>query len=192
MDPLSKKKIILLVQVGKEGWDCRSLTGVILSQKGDCPTNMVLQTSCRCLRQVDRDKQETAIIWLNEENAKSLDKQLKEEQHTSIEELNNLGKPDKTEMIERFSRLDFLKLPKIDFYQLKVEYNTITIEENPEPENKIKSIEPKNSFNKAVIVQRGLSQKDEKNKDFVLLNVSTNRTEYKKLIEYQRPVIFVV
>ena len=165
--PLSKKKIILLVQVGKEGWDCRSLTGVILSQKGDCPTNMVLQTSCRCLRQVDRDKQETAIIWLNEDNAKSLDKQLKEEQHTSIEELNNLGKQDKTEMIERFSRLDFLKLPKIDFYQLKVEYNTIAIEENAEPENKIKSIEPKDSFNKAVIVKRGLSQKDEKTKDFV-------------------------
>jgi len=165
--PLSKKKIILLVQVGKEGWDCRSLTGVILSQKGDCPTNMVLQTSCRCLRQVDRDKQETAIIWLNEDNAKSLDKQLKEEQHTSIEELNNLGKQDKTEMIERFSRLDFLKLPKIDFYQLKVEYNTITVEENAEPENKIKCIEPKDSFFNAVIIQRGLSQKDEKTKDFV-------------------------
>jgi len=165
--PLSKKKIILLVQVGKEGWDCRSLTGVILSQKGDCPTNMVLQTSCRCLRQVDRDKQETAIIWLNEDNAKSLDKQLKEEQHTSIEELNNLGKQDKTEMIERFSRLNFLKLPKIDFYQLKVEYNTISIEENAEPENKIKSIVPKDNFNKAVILQRGLSQKDEKIKDFI-------------------------
>jgi len=165
--PLSKKKIILLVQVGKEGWDCKSLTGVILSQKGDCPTNMVLQTSCRCLRQVDRDRQETAIIWLNEENAKLLDKQLKEEQHTSIEEINNLGKQDKTEMIERFSRLDFLKLPKIDFYQLKVEYNTITVEEKPEPENKIKSIEIKDSFNNAVIVQRGLSQKDEKTKDFV-------------------------
>ena len=34
---LSKKRIILLVQIGKEGWDCRSLTGVILSQKGDLP-----------------------------------------------------------------------------------------------------------------------------------------------------------
>ena len=52
--PISKIRIILLVQIGKEGWDCRSLTGVILSQEGDCPKNMVLQTSCRCLRQVDR------------------------------------------------------------------------------------------------------------------------------------------
>lgn len=165
--PISKKKIILLVQVGKEGWDCRSLTGVILSQKGDCPTNMVLQTSCRCLRQVDRNKQETAIIWLNEDNAKSLDKQLKEEQHTSIEELNNLGKQDKTEMIERFSRLDFLKLPKIDFYQLKVEYNTITVEENAEPENNINNINVQNNFNDVIIIERGLNPNDTQTRDFV-------------------------
>lgn len=49
---ISEIRIVLLVQIGKEGWDCRSLTGIILSQEGDCPTNMVLQTSCRCLRQV--------------------------------------------------------------------------------------------------------------------------------------------
>ncbi len=165
--PLSKKKIILLVQVGKEGWDCRSLTGVILSQKKDCPTNMVLQTCCRCLRQVVPNKLETAIIWLNDENAKSLDKQLKEEQHTSIEELNNLGKPDKTEMIERFSRLDFLKLPKIDFYQLKVEYDTITVEEKTEPEKKINNINVQNQFNNALVIERGLNPNDKQTRDFM-------------------------
>ena len=63
---LSHIKIILLVQIGKEGWDCKSLTGVILPQKGACPTNMVLQTSCRCLRQVVRHEHETALIWLNQ------------------------------------------------------------------------------------------------------------------------------
>lgn len=56
-NPISKIKIILLVQIGKEGWDCTSLTGVILSQAGACPNNMVLQTSCRCLRQVDKHTQ---------------------------------------------------------------------------------------------------------------------------------------
>ena len=55
---ISKIRIVLLVQIGKEGWDCRSLTGIILSQEGDCPTNMVLQTSCRCLRQVIKNGQE--------------------------------------------------------------------------------------------------------------------------------------
>jgi hypothetical protein len=124
---LSKKRFILLVQIGKEGWDCRSLTGVILSQKGDCPTNMVLQTSCRCLRQMDGGL-ETAGIWLNADNAKILNKQLQEEQHTSIEEINKLGKAGAPEMRPRFSRLEHLKLPAVDFYQMRVHYEAPTIE----------------------------------------------------------------
>lgn len=67
-NPISKIKIVLLVQIGKEGWDCRSLTGIILSQEGDCPKNMVLQTSCRCLRQVEKGTPETALIYLNDTN----------------------------------------------------------------------------------------------------------------------------
>ena len=59
--PFSKIRIVLLVQIGKEGWDCRSLTGIILSQEGDCPKNMVLQTSCRCLRQVTKGAPETDL-----------------------------------------------------------------------------------------------------------------------------------
>ena len=39
-NPISRVRIILLVQIGKEGWDCRSLTGIILSQEGDCPKNI--------------------------------------------------------------------------------------------------------------------------------------------------------
>ena len=79
---LSKVRVVLLVQIGKEGWDCRSLTGVILSQQGDCPKNMVLQTSCRCLRQVERGKAEEAVIWLNKYNADTLNAQLSKTQNT--------------------------------------------------------------------------------------------------------------
>ena len=68
-NPISRIRIVLLVQIGKEGWDCRSLTGIILSQEGDCPKNMVLQTSCRCLRQVGKGMPETALIYLNDTNA---------------------------------------------------------------------------------------------------------------------------
>lgn len=165
--PLSKKRIILLVQIGKEGWDCRSLAGVILSQKGDCPTNMVLQTSCRCLRQVDKGGNETAVIWLNEENAKTLDKQLKEEQHTSIQELTSLGKEGAPVMIDRFPRMEYLNLPKIDFYQLNVEYETIVTDEEAKPEETIPQINAKNYFDTAVIVERGLSKDDLKKKDLL-------------------------
>ena len=123
---ISKIKIILLAQIGKEGWDCKSLTGVILPQKGACPQNMVLQTSCRCLRQVERgDTEEQALIWLNEDNANILNKELQKQQNTSIKEVNDLA-AQHLKRIDRFVRRD---VPPIDFYQLKIHYNTLIIEE---------------------------------------------------------------
>ena len=136
----TKKRYVLLVQIGKEGWDCPSLTGIILSQKGDSPKNMVLQTSCRCLRQVDKDKHETARIWLNEYNAKVLNEQLKKEQQTSIEELNKLDKKVEPEQIERFSRIEHLQLPKVEFYQLQITYNSINEEEKPNTKVKLEQL----------------------------------------------------
>ncbi len=124
--PLSKIRIVLLVQIGKEGWDCRSLTGIILSQEGDCPKNMVLQTSCRCLRQVEKGQPETALIYLNKSNAEKLESQLKQQQHISIKELEQ-GSKRLTEL-KRYNRTEYLKLPPIDFYQLKVNYETQTLE----------------------------------------------------------------
>ena len=117
------------------------MTGVILSQEGDCPNNMVLQTSCRCLRQVDKNNTtETAIIWLNDYNAKILNNQLAEEQHTSIEEINNVERTEKVE-IKRYDRTKRLKLPNIDFYQFKVEYETVEVENNLTIEQKLKGID---------------------------------------------------
>ncbi len=125
---------------------------------------MVLQTSCRCLRQIVKGNTETAVIWLNEENAKTLDKQLKEEQHTSIQELTNLGKDAPLEMINRFSRMEYLKLPAIDFYQLNVVYETIVTDELASPEKYISNINAADYFDNAYIVERGLSKEDIKKK----------------------------
>ncbi len=131
---ISKIRIILLVQIGKEGWDCRSLTGIILSQEGDCPTNMVLQTSCRCLRQVVKGKPETALIYLNESNAEKLNVQLQKQHHITLKEFSSADNIKKSLM--RYNRMDYLKLPKVDFYQLKVNYDTLVVEK-AEPKNSI-------------------------------------------------------
>ena len=125
---LSKVKIVLLAQIGKEGWDCKSLTSVILPQKGACPQNMVLQTSCRCLRQVVKNNKEAALIWLNEDNAKTLNRELDKQQNTSIEELNKGGNA-KRYTLQRFSRMEKLRVPPIDFFQLKVSYLTLVLED---------------------------------------------------------------
>lgn len=125
--PISPIRIVLLVQIGKEGWDCRSLTGIILSQEGDCPTNMVLQTSCRCLRQVNRGQPETALIYLNNGNAEVLNAQLKQQQHITLKEFGEAG--HHKHALKRYDRTAYLNLPKINFYQLKVDFETLTIEE---------------------------------------------------------------
>ena len=134
---LSHIRIILLVQIGKEGWDCKSLTGVILPQKGVCPTNMVLQTSCRCLRQVAKHEEESALIWLNKFNADKLNKQLKQQQNISLQELNESGQSNKIR-IERFSRMEKQNVPPIDFYQLKVSYHTFVVDEQPSTQERLK------------------------------------------------------
>lgn len=160
---VSKKKIVLLAQIGKEGWDCRSLTGVILAQQGDCPTNMVLQTSCRCLREVKKGnaKNETAIIWLNRSNEEKLDKQLKQEQQTSIAEINNAGRGNGTKTVDRISRMKYLKIPDINFYQLKVKYSELLIEDEPHTNEKLKNISADDTLlNTIVITNRGLNPND--------------------------------
>lgn len=123
---ISKIRIVLLVQIGKEGWDCRSLTGIILSQEGDCPKNMVLQTSCRCLRQVVKGMPETALIYLNDSNAEKLNAQLQQQHHISLKEFESGN--SKTTILNRYSRIDYLKLPKVSFYQLKIKYETLVVD----------------------------------------------------------------
>lgn len=136
-NPISKIRIVLLVQIGKEGWDCRSLTGIILSQEDDCPKNMVLQTSCRCLRQIIKGIPETALIYLNEANAEKLNSQLMQQHHISLKEFASADNDKPT--LKRYDRTAYLKLPKIDYYQLKINYNTIKIEESLETETNIKA-----------------------------------------------------
>ena len=133
---LSRKRVVLLVQIGKEGWDCRSLTGIILSQEGDCPNNMVLQTSCRCLRQIRRGAPETAIIHLNKSNGEKLEAQLNKEQHISIQEFM-AGNSNKI-YLKRYDRMKHLKLPKVDFYQLKVNYTSLVVDK-ADPKRKIEA-----------------------------------------------------
>ena len=128
--PSSKVRVVLLVQIGKEGWDCKSLTGVILPHEGACPKNMVLQTSCRCLRQVTRGEHEKALVWMNKWNADKLNKELKQQQNITLQEFSN--KPEQIlKHIERRSRMEYQEVPPIDFYQLKVEYETQVVEQQP-------------------------------------------------------------
>lgn len=154
--PTSNIRIVLLVQIGKEGWDCRSLTGIILSQEGDCPKNMVLQTTCRCLRQVDKGMPESALVYLNDSNAEKLNAQLQQQQHTTLKEFSQVSHDPM--VLKRYDRTKYLKLPKIDFYQLRVQYNTLEVEA-PAPAEKIPDAAHSAFANVGIIKETDLSMK---------------------------------
>ena len=157
--PISRVRIVLLVQIGKEGWDCRSLTGIILSQEGDCPKNMVLQTSCRCLRQVEKGMPETALIYLNDTNADKLNAQLQQQHRISLKEFQSGGSGSQT--LKRYDRTKYLKLPKIDFYQLRVNYVTQQLEA-ANPVRDIPNADKDSKLSQAVVKTTDLTMKTQK------------------------------
>lgn len=165
----SKIKIVLLCQIGKEGWNCRSLAGVILSQEGDCPTNMVLQTSCRCLRQVERGQKETALIYLNESNAEKLKKQLQQQQHINLDEFQR-GAKGESETLDRYDRTNHLKLPPITLYQYSIKYDSLVVEQ-PDTESVISSASEKSK--KDSVINKSL---DFKNADFTNIDIDDSES----------------
>ena len=85
----SEDQFILLVNKGKEGWNCRSLFGVALYRKPKSKI-FVLQASMRCLRQIGNGQQ-TGHIYLSEENAQILNDELQQNFRVNIEEIQNIG-----------------------------------------------------------------------------------------------------
>ncbi len=85
----SEKQFILLVNKGREGWNCRSLFGVGLFRAPKSKV-FVLQATMRCLRAIG-DAQHTGHVFLSEENRLILDDELQQNFHISIDELQKVA-----------------------------------------------------------------------------------------------------
>lgn len=68
------KQFIILVDKGKEGWNCRSLFGVAMFRNPQSKI-FVLQATMRCLRNITDDRL-TATVFLSKENYDTLDDEL--------------------------------------------------------------------------------------------------------------------
>lgn len=84
------KQFIILVDKGKEGWNCRSLFGVALFRNPGSK-NFVLQATMRCLRSIT-DERQTAKIFLSKENFDTLDDELHQNFNMEIKDMKD---PDK-------------------------------------------------------------------------------------------------
>lgn len=116
--PYSDKRVILLVAIGTEGWDCKSLTAVALPRK-ETSRNFVLQTTCRCLREVENARLEKALIYLGDGNYEILNSQLKENYHLSVADL----KQSYEDCINIKIRKP--KLGKVKYKQISTKYKII-------------------------------------------------------------------
>ena len=89
----SEKQFILLVNKGKEGWNCRSLFGVALHREPKSKI-FVLQATMRCLRAIS-DTQQTGMVYLSDENVLTLENELEQNFKISMDEFTSAGADDK-------------------------------------------------------------------------------------------------
>ena len=83
----NKKQFIILVEKGKEGWNCRSLFGVALYRSPKSKV-FVLQATMRCMRSITNDRL-TAMVFLSKDNFEILDDELHKNFNMEIKELKN-------------------------------------------------------------------------------------------------------
>ena len=86
----SEKQFILLVNKGREGWNCRSLFGVGLFREPKSKV-FVLQATMRCLRAIG-DAQHTGHVFLSGDNLNTLNDELQQNFRISADELQKVAK----------------------------------------------------------------------------------------------------
>ena len=89
----NEKQFIILVEKGKEGWNCRSLFGVALFRSPKS-TIFVLQSTMRCLRSITNDQQ-TATVFLSKENYDILNDELHKNFNMEIKDVTNSANKDR-------------------------------------------------------------------------------------------------
>ncbi|MCI5631011.1 MAG: type III restriction endonuclease [Bacilli bacterium] len=95
----SKKQVLLLVNKGREGWNCRSLFSVALFRSPKSKV-FVLQSTMRCLRSIT-ETQQLAHVYLSIDNYKILDDELRKNFNVDIMTVTSKPLADKKEYVIR-------------------------------------------------------------------------------------------
>lgn len=107
-DPAAPHRVLLLVNMGTEGWNCPSLFACALVRKLATSNNFVLQAATRCLRQVPGNTT-PARVYLTASNKKTLEDQLAETYGTSLTALDT----QHADRVEKTIRLHKPHLPPL-------------------------------------------------------------------------------
>lgn len=108
----NEKQFIILVDKGKEGWNCRSLFGVAMFRNPKSKI-FVLQATMRCLRNITDDRL-TATVFLSKENYDTLDDELHKNFNMEIKDMkSNTEKPKSVYKVRVLPPLRTIVLKKI-------------------------------------------------------------------------------
>lgn len=114
----NEKQFVVLVEKGKEGWNCRSLFGVALYRSPKSKI-FVLQATMRCLRAIT-DERLTATVFLSKENYDTLDDELHKNFNMEISDIKNTSTDDRHKYQVRV-------LPPPRFIRLKRVWHEYTV-----------------------------------------------------------------
>jgi len=109
--PKSEKQFILLVNKGREGWNCRSLFSVALYRQPKSKV-FVLQATMRCLRSIG-SSQETGLVYLTKENMELLDKELQANFRISTDEMQSVSNNKEKYQIRPVKPIEKIKIKRI-------------------------------------------------------------------------------
>lgn len=115
----SQKQVLLLVNKGREGWNCRSLFSVAL-YRSPKSTIFVLQSTMRCLRSIT-DIQQVAHVYLSKSNYDILDAELKKNFNVDITTITTKKASDKTDYCIRIVE----PVRTLDLEEIKRTYNLV-------------------------------------------------------------------
>lgn len=114
----SEKQFILLVNKGREGWNCRSLFGVGLFREPKSKI-FVLQATMRCLRAIG-EAQHTGHVFLSDDNLNTLNDELQQNFRISADELQKVGKDKErveVRVVEPAVKIKLVRVRKL--YQMR-------------------------------------------------------------------------
>lgn len=116
--PGSTKQFILLVNKGREGWNCRSLFGVALFREPKSKI-FVLQATMRCLRSIG-DIQHTGHVYLGKSNLDILNDELEQNFRISIDDMQKVGHEKETYQVRVVAPPLKIKLKRVrTHYEIK-------------------------------------------------------------------------
>jgi type III restriction enzyme len=125
--PDSEKQFILLINKGREGWNCRSLFGVALFRQPKSKI-FVLQATMRCLRSIGISQQ-TGQVYLSQENIEILRDELAQNFRINFEDFQRAGVDKKTYEVHVLKpvRIPLVRVRKTFELEKKVILNKIDL-----------------------------------------------------------------